>query len=77
MQLLGPEYGSKVCVKSTVPGEHLFVGAFRDLKAKVLVAIWSTTTNGSTQHFRDPIIKGLVEVVRLKVFDQYETSKSR
>ncbi|KAG2194116.1 hypothetical protein INT47_003059 [Mucor saturninus] len=32
VQSLGPEYSSSLFMKLTVPGEHLFVGAFRDLK---------------------------------------------
>lgn len=76
VQALGPEYGSKVFLKSTVPGEHLFVGAFRDLKAKALVATCGTTTDGAMRSFRDPNGVGRVSVVRPKVFDEYESNKS-
>ncbi|GAN11694.1 hypothetical protein MAM1_0820d11275, partial [Mucor ambiguus] len=51
------DIGLYFIMQSTVPSEHLFVGAFRDLKAKALLATCSTTTNGSTQRFRDPISK--------------------
>ncbi|KAG2190743.1 hypothetical protein INT47_012160 [Mucor saturninus] len=58
-----------------VPGEHLFVSAFRDLKVKALVSTCSRTTNGNIRRFVDPVRKELVEVARPRVFDEYETSK--
>ncbi|SAL95656.1 hypothetical protein, partial, partial [Absidia glauca] len=76
VQALGPEFGSKVFMKSTVPGEHLFVGAFRDLKVKALVSTCGTTTDGNIRRFWDPNGKQWVEVVRPKVFDEYESNKS-
>ncbi|SAL99586.1 hypothetical protein [Absidia glauca] len=76
VQELGPGYGSKIFMKSTVPGEHLFVGAFRDLKVKALVSTCGTTIDGNIRRFWDPNGKEWVEVVRPKVFDEYESYKS-
>ncbi|KAI7889555.1 uncharacterized protein EV154DRAFT_482996 [Mucor mucedo] len=49
------KYGSSLFMKPIVPGEHLSVGAFRDLKVKALVSNCSTTTNGNIRRFVDPV----------------------
>ncbi|SAM00611.1 hypothetical protein [Absidia glauca] len=64
VQALEPGNGSKVFMRSTVPGEYLFVGAFRDLKVKALVSTCGTTTDGNVRRFWDPNGQAWVEVVR-------------
>lgn len=76
VQSLGPNYGDVKCMKSTVPGENMFVVAYRDLKAKALVSTCSTTTAGMKRKFKDK--EGTMhEVIRPEVFDDYETNKSK
>ncbi|CAO3596944.1 unnamed protein product [Absidia cylindrospora] len=75
VQSLGPTYGDIKCMKSTVPGENMFVVTYRDLKAKALVSTYSTTIAGMKRKFRDK--EGTMhEVIKTQVFDDYETNKS-
>lgn len=76
VQDLGQEYGSRRTMKSTMPGEHLFVTTYWDLKTKVLISTCSSTVDGGERRFRG-VDGQVVEVIRPRVFDDYETNKSK
>lgn len=77
VQAVGPNYGDMRSMVSTTVGDPVFVVTYRDLKCKALVSTCSTTLPGSTREFRSPSTGEMIQVVRPRVFDDYENNKSK
>lgn len=57
--------------------ENLVAVSFRDLKVKAIIGTCGVTTRRKIRRFRNPNTGEMVEVVRPKVFDEYEENKSK
>lgn len=77
IETLGADYISYNSMISKDTNENLVAVSFRDLKVKAIIATCGVTTRGKIRRFRNINTGEMVEVVRPKVFDEYEENKSK